>query len=90
MTCKHAWRGGALAILALGLVAANPARAERSLTVVSWGGAYTQSQVKAYYIPFEKKTGIKINSEDYNGGLAEVQAQVQAGNVTWDVVDLEM
>ena len=61
-----------------------------SLTIVSWGGAYTQSQVKAYHVPYTKKTGIKINSEDYNGGLAEVQAQVKANNVTWDIVDLEL
>ena len=90
MTCKHAWRGGALAILALGLVAGNPARAERSLTVVSWGGAYTKSQIEAYHKPFTKKTGIKVNSEDYNGGLAKVKAMVETGNVTWDLVDLEL
>jgi putative spermidine/putrescine transport system substrate-binding protein len=29
-------------------------------------------------------------SEDYNGGLAEVKAQVEAGNVTWNVVDVEL
>ena len=60
------------------------------LTVVSWGGAYTRSQVKAYHEPWVKKTGIKINSEDYNGGLAQVKAQVESGNVTWDLVDVEL
>jgi len=35
-------------------------------------------------------TGTKINSEDYSGGLAEVRAQVEAGNVTWDIVDVEL
>ena len=29
-------------------------------------------------------------SEDYSGGLAEVKAQVESGNVTWDVVDVEL
>ncbi len=61
-----------------------------SLTVVSWGGAYTNSQVQAYHKPWEKQTGIKINSEDYNGGLAQVKAQVESGNVTWDLVDVEL
>ena len=60
------------------------------LTVVSWGGAYTKSQVKAYHEPYTAKTGTKIKSEDYNGGLAEVKAQVEAGNVTWDIVDVEL
>ncbi len=74
--------------LALGLVAA-PAQAE-SITVVSWGGAYTKSQIKAYHEPFTAKTGIAVQSEDYNGGLAEVKAQVEAGNVIWDLVDVEV
>jgi putative spermidine/putrescine transport system substrate-binding protein len=72
----------AVAGAALGMVSA-------SLTVVSWGGAYTRSQVKAYHEPFTKKTGIKINSEDYNGGIAQIKAQVESGNIKWDVVDLE-
>ena len=61
-----------------------------SITVVSWGGAYTKSQVEAYHKPWIAKTGKAIVSEDYNGGLAEVKSQVEAGNVTWDIVDVEM
>jgi putative spermidine/putrescine transport system substrate-binding protein len=79
----------AVAGAALGMVSATPALAAESLTVVSWGGAYTRSQVKAYHEPFTKKTGIKINSEDYNGGIAQIKAQVESGNIKWDVVDLE-
>ena len=66
------------------------ALAGRSLVVVSWGGAYTKSQVEAYHKPFEAKTGATINSVDYNGGIAEIKAQVEAKNVTWDVVDMEL
>ncbi len=61
-----------------------------ALTIVSWGGAYTHSQVEAYHKPYTKMTGTKINSEDYSGGLAEVRAQVEAGNVTWDLLDVEL
>ena len=61
----------------------------QQLTIASWGGAYTKSQTAAMYEPFSKKTGIKVLSEDYNGGLAEIRAQVQTGNVKWDVVDVE-
>lgn len=60
-----------------------------SITVVSWGGSYTVSQVEAYHKPWVAKTGNQIVSEDYNGGLAEIKAQVEAGNVTWDLVDVE-
>ncbi len=62
----------------------------RSLVVVSWGGAYTKSQVEAYHKPYEAATGQKINSVDYNGGVAEIKTQVEANNVTWDVVDMEI
>ena len=61
-----------------------------TITVVSWGGAYTKSQVEAYHKPWMVATGNQIISEDYNGGLAEVKAQVEAGNVIWDLVDVEM
>jgi len=60
------------------------------LTVVSWGGAYTKSQVEAYHKPWMSKTGKSIVSEDYGGGIAEIKAQVESGNVTWDVVDVEL
>ncbi len=59
------------------------------LNVVSWGGAYTASQLKAYHQPYmAKNSGVKLNSVDYSGGLAEVRAQAEAGNVTWDLVDV--
>lgn len=75
--------------LVLGAFAVSSAQAD-DLTVVSWGGAYTKSQVEAYHKPFTKQTGINILSENYSGGLAEIKAQVEAGSVKWDIVDLEM
>ena len=80
--------GAAVGVASLGLLAS--AASAKDLTVVSWGGAYTKSQVKAYHEPYTAKTGTVIRSEDYNGGLAEVKAQVEAGNVTWDLVDVEL
>ncbi|MDP6189623.1 MAG: ABC transporter substrate-binding protein [Gammaproteobacteria bacterium] len=60
------------------------------ITVVSWGGAYTKSQVEAYHKPWMAASGHSIVSEDYSGGLAEIKAQVEAGNVTWNLVDVEL
>ncbi len=76
----------ATALLAVGTVAATAG----TITVVSWGGAYTKSQVEAYHKPWMEMTGNTIVSEDYNGGLAEIKAQVEAGNVSWDLVDVEL
>ncbi|MEM7439079.1 MAG: ABC transporter substrate-binding protein [Pseudomonadota bacterium] len=84
MQFKTLLAGAAAAALVAGAATA------RDLTVVSWGGAYTKSQVEAYHKPWIAKTGNKIVSEDYSGGLAEVKAQVDAGNVTWDIIDLEL
>ncbi|CAA6818215.1 MAG: Spermidine/putrescine-binding periplasmic protein [uncultured Thiotrichaceae bacterium] len=78
-------------VVASGLMAATSlANAAGEITVVSWGGAYTKSQVEAYHKPWMAETGNKIKSEDYNGGTAEIKAQVEAGNVSWDIVDVEL
>ena len=84
MNVKTLLMGAAATALFAGVAGA------KDLTVVSWGGAYTKSQVEAYHKPWMAKTGKTITSEDYNGGLAEVKAQVEAGNVTWDLVDVEL
>jgi putative spermidine/putrescine transport system substrate-binding protein len=61
------------------------------LNVVSWGGAYTASQMNAYHKPYmEANPSVKLNSIDYSGGLAEMRAQTEAGNVTWDLVDVTL
>ncbi len=71
------------------LMASAVAIAEETLTVVSFGGSYAQACVDGYHKAFEEETGIKIKLEDYNGGLAQIRAQVDAGAVHWDVVDTE-
>jgi len=71
----------------LGLIAmAFASSAYADITFVSWGGAYTMSQQKAYIDTWSKGSGVTV--ENYNGGLGEIKAQVEAGNVTWDVVDV--
>lgn len=74
---------------ALGLTASK-AVAQDSLTVVSWGGAYGAAQKKHVIDPYQKETGVKVLFEDYSGGIAEIKAQVESGNVQWDVVDFEV
>ena len=66
------------------------ATAADALTVASWGGSYARACVKGYHQPFIAETGIEVRLDDYNGGLAQVRAQVETGNVYWDVIDLEI
>ena len=75
--------------LALGATSAFAGSHTGSITAVSWGGAYTVSQIEAYHKPWTAATGNTVVSEDYSGGIAEVKAQVEAGNVTWDIIDVE-
>lgn len=63
---------------------------DQTLNVVSFGGAYTRSQMLAYVRPWEASTGKAINMIDFGGGLAEIRDQVNSANVKWDVVDLEL
>ena len=59
-----------------------------AVTVVSWGGAYTESQKLGYGDPTAKKLGIPVNWVDYTGGLSEIKAQKEAGKITWDIIDV--
>jgi len=59
------------------------------LTIMSWGGAYTVSQVEAYHKPWMAATGHKINSVDSDNPAAPIKAQVEAGNVSIDIADVE-
>jgi putative spermidine/putrescine transport system substrate-binding protein len=59
------------------------------MTIVSWGGAYSNSQIKAYSEPYAANTGVKIiNDESSAEAVAKLRAMNEAGNVTWDVVDV--
>lgn len=85
-----------IAAALLALLAAEPATAAdsgpltRELTVVSWGGAYTRSQIRGFVRRFEREHGIDVEMIDYTGGIEEIRSQVGAWNVKWDVVDFEL
>jgi putative spermidine/putrescine transport system substrate-binding protein len=66
------------------------AASAQEVTVMSWGGAYTKSQVEAYHKPFTAETGIKVNSVDADNPATPIKAQVEAGNITVDVADIEL
>ncbi len=59
------------------------------LTIVSWGGAYSNSQIEAYSKPYDALTGVKIiNDESSNEAVPKLRAMNEADNVTWDIVDV--
>jgi len=76
-------------LMATALTGVAAAASAQEVTVMSWGGAYTKSQVEAYQKPFTAMTGIKVNSVDSDNPATPIKAQVEAGNVTVDVADVE-
>ena len=85
---------GLLAVVALfavtGSLQAEPMIGKPPMTVVSWGGAYTKSQMLAFVNPYRQIKNRWVNVEDYNGGLVQLRAQVRSRNVKWDVIDMDM
>jgi putative spermidine/putrescine transport system substrate-binding protein len=68
--------------------ACNPPKQDGvTLTFVSFGGAYQEAQRKAWLEPYTALTGVKF-LEDESSSNATIKAQVEAGQVTWDVVDV--
>lgn len=60
------------------------------LTVVSWGGAYQDSQKNAYTDPY-MKANPDVNfiwESASNEAVAKLRAMNEAGNLTWDLVDV--
>jgi putative spermidine/putrescine transport system substrate-binding protein len=78
-----------LAASAAAFLVASAANAA-DMTIVSWGGAYSHSQLKAYHEPYMKlHPDINIiNDESSAEAVAKMRAMAEAGNITWDVVDV--
>jgi putative spermidine/putrescine transport system substrate-binding protein len=56
------------------------------MTFVSWGGDFQNGQQEAFAEPFSEVTGAKVL---YDGptDTAKLRAQVESGNVSWDVIN---
>ncbi len=71
-------------------VAAHAQDMANDMTLVSWGGAYQASQQKAYAEPYmENNPEVSIVwDESSNEAVAKLRAMNEAGNITWDLVDV--
>ncbi|NIY72145.1 extracellular solute-binding protein [Marivivens donghaensis] len=61
------------------------------MTIVSWGGAYQNSQLKAYVEPYlEANPDVNIVWDESSAeAVAKLRAMSETGNITWDLVDVE-
>ncbi len=60
------------------------------LTIASFGGAFTRSQMVAYVQPYREFNNRWVNVEEYDGRLDEIRNQVLSANVKWDLVSIEL
>ena len=77
--------GAALA----GLQAPSAVLAQDTVTVASWGGAYSASQREAYYKPAAKEIDMTVLEDEWGGTLSEIRVQVDSGEYKWHVIDSE-
>jgi putative spermidine/putrescine transport system substrate-binding protein len=75
--------------LAIGLIIGSAASAfAGDVTVATWGGSYTEKQRTSIFDPYTKASGKTVLDAVYTGGLGQIQAMVDAGNTTWDVIQM--
>lgn len=81
--CRRLTPGAFVLVSALltGPIAAQP----QQLTIVSFGGAFQEAQMKAKWAPAAKVLGITLKEETYTG-IADLRLRAKAGAVTWDIV----
>jgi len=80
-----------LATSALSVIAgAAVAEMANDMTLVSWGGAYQNSQQKAYVEPYlEAHPEVSATWDESSAeAVAKLRAMNEAGNITWDLVDV--
>nr|WP_052477626.1 extracellular solute-binding protein [Kibdelosporangium sp. MJ126-NF4]CEL12965.1 ABC transporter, periplasmic spermidine putrescine-binding protein PotD (TC 3.A.1.11.1) [Kibdelosporangium sp. MJ126-NF4]CTQ98650.1 ABC transporter, periplasmic spermidine putrescine-binding protein PotD (TC 3.A.1.11.1) [Kibdelosporangium sp. MJ126-NF4] len=82
-------RLGLVAVVAVLLASCGTGGDGKSLTFVSYGkGAYQDGQQKGFLEPYQKETGVKVVLDGPSDN-AKLRAMVEAGRVTWDIVDTD-
>jgi putative spermidine/putrescine transport system substrate-binding protein len=76
-----------LALSGCGAKPADSAPANKTVTVTSYGGSYNDQLTQTILDPFAKQTGIQPTLLA-NTSLAALKAQVQSGDVQWDLVEI--
>ena len=76
--------------LAMATGLANAQDMTNDMTLVSWGGAYQNSQQKAYVEPFiAMHPEVSVTWDESSAeAVAKLRAMNEAGNITWDLVDV--
>lgn len=74
---------------ALALMAATAVSAQDGITITTYGGAFGEALNESLAKPFAAETGIPAMMVDNSDPPAKLKAEVEAGNVTGNVFDVE-
>jgi putative spermidine/putrescine transport system substrate-binding protein len=91
--CTQSGGGGTAAPSASGgggtgdICTAPPKHEGTTLTFSSFGGVYQKAQRDGWLTPYTALTGVQFQESEESSN-ATIKAQVEAGNVEWDVVDV--
>jgi putative spermidine/putrescine transport system substrate-binding protein len=66
---------------------APPKHEGTTLTFASFGGVYQEAQREGWLEPYSALTGVEFQESEESSN-ATIKAQVESGNVEWDVVDV--
>jgi putative spermidine/putrescine transport system substrate-binding protein len=77
-----------LTMTAAALILLAGAAPAQEMVFTSWGGTTQDAQAAAWAVPFTEATGITV-IQDGPTDYGKLRAMVEAGAVTWDVVDVE-
>lgn len=64
-------------------------KSEDTVTVVSWGGKYQDALFKDWIRPAAKESKISISGHSYIGEYKSITRMVEAGAVSWDLIQVE-
>ena len=78
----------AVSVIGAPFVHTRKAAAATPLVVCAFGGAPQDLQKKFYFEPFQRATGIEVVDVS-TSSLAQIKAQVESGNIEWDVAQVE-
>lgn len=66
-----------------------PSQTPTELVVVSWGGELQEAEREFFFQPFSEQNKVRVQDLSFTGEYARIKAQVESGNVEWDVVEVD-
>ena len=71
------------------LAAITDAWAAGNVSIMTFGRANQEAMETAYFEPFRRATGVKVDTDAYDGQTDEFKSLLKSGHPPWDVIQVE-